>query len=75
MKLAYACAYVRVWMATHVCARQRTSSSKGGKRIRLKWRLSRFSRRIMIHIVPHCAMYTGSMTQGISLTNVIAPVT
>lgn len=23
---------------------------------------------------PHCAMYTGSMTHGISLTNVIAPV-
>ena len=33
-----------------------------GKRMRLKWRRSRFSRRIMIHIVPHCARYTGSIT-------------
>ena len=43
--------------------------------MRLKCRRSRFSRRIMIHIVPHCAMYTGSITRGISLTNVMAPVT
>jgi hypothetical protein len=42
--------------------------------MRLKWRRSRFSRRIMIHIVPHCAMYTGSMTHGTSLMNVMAPV-
>ena len=29
----------------------------------------------MIHMVPHCAVYTGSMTSGISFTNEIAPVT
>ena len=29
----------------------------------------------MIHIVPHCAMYTGSTTRGVSFTNVTAPVT
>ena len=28
----------------------------------------------MIHIVPHCATYTGSITRGVSFTNVIAPV-
>ena len=28
----------------------------------------------MIHIVPHCAMYTGSITVGTSFTNVMAPV-
>lgn len=43
--------------------------------MRLKCLRSRFSRRIMIHIVPHCAMYTGSITRGISFTNVMAPVT
>ena len=42
--------------------------------MRLKCRRSRFSRRIMIHIVPHCATYTGSITRGVSFTNVIAPV-
>ena len=42
--------------------------------MRLKCRRSRFSRRIMIHIVPHCARYTGSITFGVSLTNVMAPV-
>ena len=42
--------------------------------MRLKWRRSRFSRRIMIHIVPHCATYTGSITVGTSFTNVMAPV-
>ena len=42
--------------------------------MRLKcWRL-RFSRRIMLHMVPHCAMYTGSITVGTSFTNVMAPV-
>ena len=29
----------------------------------------------MIHMVAHCAMYTGSITLGISFTNVMAPVT
>ena len=42
--------------------------------MRLKCFLSLFSRRIMIHIVPHCAMNTGSITLGVSFTNVIAPV-
>ena len=42
--------------------------------MRLKWRRSRFSRRIMIHIVPHCAMNTGSITSGTSLTKEMAPV-
>lgn len=28
----------------------------------------------MIHIVPHCALYTGSITFGVSFTKVIAPV-
>jgi len=42
--------------------------------MRLKWRRSRFSRRIMTHIEPHCAAYTGSTTQGTSFTNVMAPV-
>ena len=36
--------------------------------------LSLFSRLIMIHMVPHCAMYSGSITQGISFTKVMAPV-
>ena len=38
-----------------------SSSSKGGKRMRLKWRRSRFSRRIMIHMLPHCSMAGGHM--------------
>ena len=42
--------------------------------MRLKWRRSLFSLLIMIHIVPHCAVYTGSITQGISFTKVMAPV-
>ncbi len=42
--------------------------------MRLKCRRSRFSRRIMIHMVPHWAMYTGSMTHGISSTKLMAPV-
>jgi hypothetical protein len=41
--------------------------------MRLKWRRSRFSRRIMIHMVPHCAVYTGSITRGTSSTNEMAP--
>ena len=43
--------------------------------MRLKCLRSRFSLRIMIHIVAHCATYTGSITFGVSLTKVMAPVT
>ena len=43
--------------------------------MRLKWRRSLFSRRIMTHIVPHWATYTGSMTRGSSSTKLMAPVT
>ena len=43
--------------------------------MRLKCRRSRFSRRIMIHMLPHCATCTGSTVQVISLTKVMAPVT
>ena len=51
-----------------------SSSSKGGNLIRLKWRRSLFSLLIIIHIVDHWEMYTGSITHGISLTKVMAPV-
>ena len=51
-----------------------SSSSKGGNLMRLKCLRSLFSRLIMIHMEPHCAVYTGSITQGISFTNVMAPV-
>ena len=42
--------------------------------MRLKCRRSRFSRRIMIHIVPHCAVYTGSTTRGVSFTILYATI-
>jgi hypothetical protein len=42
--------------------------------MRLKWRRSRFSRRIMIHMVPHCAKKTGSMIFWLSAQKVMAPL-